>query len=223
VATHQGRTVLFVSHNLAAISAMSTRAILLKNGRVELDGSVARTVSAYLSAGAKSAHYECRETLETGLPHVKRAEIVTSGVNGVHQFGEPLEVRFWIAHQKPLLKGCFSFQIVNQFQQPIVHAWALHPDIRFGDGKGETLLTCRFPSLRLNIGQFSLSTYLTEPPGGEIYERLQDICQFEVVRTKDAMMFGWQPDMCAYHEEWSWTRGDADARVDVGLKEPALI
>jgi lipopolysaccharide transport system ATP-binding protein len=222
VATRQGRTVLFVSHNLAAISAMSTRAILLKNGRVALDGSVAHAVSAYLSSGAKSALYERGETQDTNLPHVRRAEVLTSGVNGVHQFGEPLEVRFWIAHRKPLLKGCFSFQIVNQFQQPIVHAWALHPDIRFGEAQGETVLTCRFPSLRLNVGRFSLTSHLTEPPGGEIYERLPDICQFEVVRTKDAMMFGWQADMCAYHEDWAWTRIDAEARPGLRLKEPAL-
>lgn len=222
VATRQGRTVLFVSHNLAAIGAMSTRAILLMNGRVQLDGPVARTVSAYLSSGAKSAIYQRRMVEEPRKPHVRRAEVVTSGGNGVHEFAAPLEARFWIAHQEPLLKGCFSFQIVNQFQQPIVHAWALHPQTSIGDRPGETLLTCRFPSPRLNVGQFSLSTHLTEPPGGDVYERLQDICQFEVVRTKDAMMFGWQPEMCVYHEKWEWALSDSGARTDAELEELAL-
>jgi lipopolysaccharide transport system ATP-binding protein len=222
VAAREGRTVLFVSHNLAAVSALSTRAILLRRGRVDLDGPVGDAVTAYLSSGARSAVYERGEDRDTASPHIGRAEIVTSAANGVHQFGEALEARFWIRHRKPLLKGCFSFQIVNQFQQPILHAWALHPDLRFGTTPGETLLVCRFPSLRLNIGQFSLRTHLTEPPGGDAYERLEDICQFEVVRTGDAMLFGWQPDMCAYHEKWEWAVPDLEIERAPKLKQPAF-
>jgi lipopolysaccharide transport system ATP-binding protein len=84
------------------------------------------------------------------------------------------------------------------------------------------MLECRFPSLRLNIGQFSLRTHLTEPPGGDAYERLEDICQFEVVRTRDAVLFGWQPDACAYHERWEWTRPETGSRHGLELGEAAV-
>ncbi|MBA2672856.1 ABC transporter ATP-binding protein [Ramlibacter sp.] len=43
-----GRTVLFVSHNMAAVQALCTRALYLKNGRVALDGAVDRIVDAHL-------------------------------------------------------------------------------------------------------------------------------------------------------------------------------
>src|SRR6516165_7015796 len=38
VASREGRTVLFVSHNLAAISELATRAVLLNAGAIEVDG-----------------------------------------------------------------------------------------------------------------------------------------------------------------------------------------
>ena len=44
-----GRTVLFVSHNMAAVRSLCERGILLEEGRVVHDGSVEGTVRAYLS------------------------------------------------------------------------------------------------------------------------------------------------------------------------------
>jgi lipopolysaccharide transport system ATP-binding protein len=44
----EGRTVLFVSHNLGAIKALCSRAILLKEGGVVADSSADETVSTYM-------------------------------------------------------------------------------------------------------------------------------------------------------------------------------
>jgi lipopolysaccharide transport system ATP-binding protein len=199
----EGRTIIFVSHNLAAISGMTDRTILLESGRIAVDGPTSNTISAYLSKTRQEAIYHSPLDGKNLGPHVTRAEILTSDPNGIHQFGEPLEVRFWIRHDRPISKACFSFQIVNQYQQAAVHAWAFNPDVRFGDKQGETQLICQFPSLRLNVGRFYLRTYLTGPPNGEIYERLDGICAFEVVRN-DTKLWGWRPEDCAYHEKWSW-------------------
>jgi lipopolysaccharide transport system ATP-binding protein len=46
-----GRTVLFVSHNMSAITRFCQRAILLNGGRVVEDGPAHRVVSHYLCAG----------------------------------------------------------------------------------------------------------------------------------------------------------------------------
>jgi len=46
----QGRTVLFVSHNMPAVTRLCPRTILLNGGRVQLDDSSHRVISAYLHA-----------------------------------------------------------------------------------------------------------------------------------------------------------------------------
>jgi lipopolysaccharide transport system ATP-binding protein len=51
----QGRTVLFVSHTMPAITRLCSRAILLHEGRVVQDGPAPRVVRTYLSAGGGTA------------------------------------------------------------------------------------------------------------------------------------------------------------------------
>jgi lipopolysaccharide transport system ATP-binding protein len=50
VASH-GRTVLYVAHNMPAISRLCQRAILMGNGRVVQDGPVHEVISTYLNSG----------------------------------------------------------------------------------------------------------------------------------------------------------------------------
>ena len=50
----QGRTVLFVSHNMVAVKSLCTRAILLQLGMLVEDGHPARVVNHYLGAGRTS-------------------------------------------------------------------------------------------------------------------------------------------------------------------------
>ena len=48
---HTGRTVLFVSHNMQAITRLCRRCVLLENGKVRMDGPSHRVASAYMSSG----------------------------------------------------------------------------------------------------------------------------------------------------------------------------
>ena len=54
VAQH-GRTVLFVSHNMAAVKTLCSRTLLLDQGRLVADGPSAQVISSYLSAGRVSS------------------------------------------------------------------------------------------------------------------------------------------------------------------------
>lgn len=48
VSKGQGRTVLFVSHNMAAVRSLCTRGVMLKNGLVDFIGSIPDTLDHYL-------------------------------------------------------------------------------------------------------------------------------------------------------------------------------
>jgi lipopolysaccharide transport system ATP-binding protein len=47
VSANEGRTVLFVSHNMASLKNLCTRGLLLKNGQIEMQGNVSEVISAY--------------------------------------------------------------------------------------------------------------------------------------------------------------------------------
>lgn len=53
--TSEGRTVLFVSHNLSAIARLCKNALLIDGGQVTMHGSAPEVVSSYLSQGGGGA------------------------------------------------------------------------------------------------------------------------------------------------------------------------
>jgi ABC-type polysaccharide/polyol phosphate transport system ATPase subunit len=207
VSRREGRTVLFVSHNLASIAELADRALLLQAGSIATDGSVTEALSMYLSRGARKPRYIRPSNSQCETPHIDQIEVLTSDRNGVHRFGEPLEIKFWIRHPIPMANGCFSFQIFNQFQTAVICSSYYHGSV-FGRTRGSTLLVCRFPRLLLNVGRHYLRTWLQEPPhGGEIYETLDGVCAFDVVRIDQAQFADWRSDACTYHEHHAWTTG----------------
>lgn len=58
VSRGEGRTVLFVSHNMAAVKSLCTRGVIIKNGLIDYIGDINSTVERYLtdSDSSKSTH-----------------------------------------------------------------------------------------------------------------------------------------------------------------------
>jgi lipopolysaccharide transport system ATP-binding protein len=212
ISRQRGRTVLLVSHNLAAVAEMADRALLLDSGSVAVEASVSETISTYLGKNFRAPSYISQLREQHSSPHLARVDVVTSEGNGAQHFGRPMEVNFLIRHGNPMKRGFLSFQIINQFQQPVIHAF--DPDVNFGSHSGCSLLVCRFPDLRLNVGRFCLRTFLSEPPGGDLYETLDGICNFEVVRSDRNIVWGWRPEACAYHEQYTWSATNVTGKAE---------
>ena len=58
VSSGDGRTVLFVSHNMASVKALCSRALILENGEVKKIGEVNDIVSMYLKGNTGLANYK---------------------------------------------------------------------------------------------------------------------------------------------------------------------
>jgi len=50
----EGRTVLFVSHNMAAVKSLCTRGVVLEHGKVVFEGGIEKAINHYLSIGKLS-------------------------------------------------------------------------------------------------------------------------------------------------------------------------
>jgi lipopolysaccharide transport system ATP-binding protein len=214
VSRQEGRAVLFVSHNLAAIAELTDRALLLTSGSVAVDGSVADVLSAYLAAGMKTPGYFRPFDPRISSPHVARVEVLTSEPNRVHRFGQPLSIKFWIRHQVPMTDGAFCFQIFNQFQASVIHS-SFYQGASFGDASRCTIIECHFPELALNVGQYDLRTCILEAGGHPIYEILDGICAFEVIRIDKTQLFGWRPEICTHFEEHAWETVDVTGNLEL--------
>jgi lipopolysaccharide transport system ATP-binding protein len=213
VSRKEGRTVLFVSHNLAAIAELTDRALLLKSGSVVVDGSVADVLSAYLAAGMKTPDYVRPFDPKVSSPHVARVEVFTSEASGVQHFGKALSVKFWIRHRTPMTAGAFCFQFVNQFQTPVICS-SFFQTASFDGVSGCSVIECHFPKILLNVGQYDLRTCLIES-SGPIYEILDGICAFEVIRVDKTQLLGWRPEVCTYLEEHAWEAVDVTSNLEV--------
>jgi lipopolysaccharide transport system ATP-binding protein len=81
--SHQGRTVLFVSHNLPAIRALCPRSLLLDHGCVLFDGPTEETIGKYLATdGATSDRWDLRAAERPQLDMVGRARLTRVAIAG---------------------------------------------------------------------------------------------------------------------------------------------
>lgn len=71
VSRGEGRTVLFVSHNMGSIKALCKHGLLLENGKVKYSGDISQTITEYLSDNS----------IDYGVPLVERKDRI--GIGGI--------------------------------------------------------------------------------------------------------------------------------------------
>jgi lipopolysaccharide transport system ATP-binding protein len=86
----QGRTILFVSHNMAAVRSICKQALIIEKGEVVAQGEIDQTVDRYLSQLSSSP--SAGEAVETNTFSVKSVEI-SSQTGPVIKTFDPVDVR----------------------------------------------------------------------------------------------------------------------------------
>jgi lipopolysaccharide transport system ATP-binding protein len=84
----QGRTVLFVSHNMPAVTRLCQRGVLLNQGRMVMDGPASDVVSHYLTSGLGTSALRVWEPLEHAPGD---SGVRLRAVSAVNAQGEPQE------------------------------------------------------------------------------------------------------------------------------------
>jgi lipopolysaccharide transport system ATP-binding protein len=202
-----GRTVLFVSHNMQAVSQLTNRCLLLAGGRCQMVGPTNQVINAYVASQSgglnELASYEA--PAGTRGNHLARVQVLTSDEYGIQRWGQPIAFEFTLRVPEPQDTLCFSFQVLNELQQPVCHFWLFDAGVPYRQRPGTFRLRCELPKLRLYMGRYRLTTYLSERRGNTMLESLSGIAQFEVtMQGVHREEYDWQPGTAVYLEDNSW-------------------
>jgi len=103
--TGQGRTVLFVSHNMRAISQICHRTILLNDGGIEIDGDTANVIREYTGGGQGT-------TAEITWPAEKAPGNQSVRLLGVHVRDKDDKVKSEFQYTEPI-NICVTFLVLD--------------------------------------------------------------------------------------------------------------
>ncbi|MCC6445392.1 MAG: ABC transporter ATP-binding protein [Armatimonadetes bacterium] len=169
----EGRTVLFVSHSMAAIQAMTTRCILLESGKVVMDSVPGQAVHRYIH---NTFHVDIERVsdlwnhpgrLPDMVPSLKQMWMTDAGGNIITTAPMGGEVYFHVEYEtddivrQPIIRLTFenpeaqrAFAINNKMTK----------GARIVNGPPRGIFTCRIPRLPLVAGEYFITAAFGKTP-----------------------------------------------------------
>jgi lipopolysaccharide transport system ATP-binding protein len=201
VTSNEGRTVVFVSHDLSAVVKLTKTTILLKNGMVYENGTTQKVINSYLSTSYEKKGKYIGKSNQT-FPSITRIEVFTSHPNSVQAHGKKLTIEFDVHFPAAIEGATLSFQVFNSKMQPILNPW--FEESRLINTEGTVTLVCEIPKTRLYMETYSISAYVGEVKGKQHFQSVEHECQFEVQMFDAPREHEWLKDVCTYVEDFSW-------------------
>jgi lipopolysaccharide transport system ATP-binding protein len=181
-----GRTVLFVSHNMAAVARLCGRGILLENGFQTCVGSVDNVIDKYQMAATRDAIDDKRTfTGRTGSGIIRFKEVTVLNQNDERRLysGCTLSIQMELEATTAFrssdltigigINGSYGDRLItllNKFDPAV-----LSRDYTIVDG---TVIVCNVPRLPLRHGVYYLSLYIDI--NGEVSDAIKDALQIEI-------------------------------------------
>jgi lipopolysaccharide transport system ATP-binding protein len=173
-----GRTVLFVSHNLAAVENLCSRGIWIDGGKVRMDGAVKEVIVQYMASMAGEA--ASGSELSWAEPRMGNGEIRYTkleylGPDGtpcsVTRSGDPLILRFHYHAEKTIRDPSFGFRMYSDMGTLITETGHRLNGIHITQvGPGDGYVDVELDSLNLVPGRYKFSLWITAPGGKPVYD-----------------------------------------------------
>jgi lipopolysaccharide transport system ATP-binding protein len=190
VSRKQGRTVLFVSHNMEAVLKLCTRGIVLESGRVRADGDVESVVSGFLNSKSSSSRVVdlSNRPRPEHLNPTSRLRLVKVAPSDSESgwslpFGEPLSLDLSIDSQSFLTEVDVYIEI-NSVRGFEIATWSnKFGNVNLATRPGINIFRIAFPQLRLLTGHYFFSVALVWKGGVEDY--VSEAVFFEVISSSE--------------------------------------
>jgi lipopolysaccharide transport system ATP-binding protein len=202
-----GRTVLFVSHNMAAVKSLCTRGIVLEHGKVVLDSTVENAVNYYLSGNSEtqnkkifSSEYDKKEFL---LHEICLNPVGKSSDFVLDEFQE-IEINTVISIKEENHNLQVTYVLNNEMGEPLFTFSHINNGLKLISGLNK--LTCILPKGFLNIGTYYLSLYVIENSKTTLFVE-KDIISFAVQEGERALgsWMGKEPGFIKPKFDWILT------------------
>ena len=165
----EGRTVLFVSHNMQAITSLCTRCVLMENGMVVKDASPQETVEAYLET--RIAHRASREWSPKEAPgnsaammRAVRVLAEDGSVSYDYNMAKPIILEVECEIHDAAAKVHVGFHVYNQ-QNICLFAVTNHTAREWIEARskgGRCRVRCTIPGNFLNEGRHHVYAFLVQ-------------------------------------------------------------
>ncbi len=175
---NSGRTVLFVSHNLAAVENLCSRGIWIDGGKIRMDGEAGKVIEAYMGSfsgestgGADLAQSEGR--LGHGEIRYTKVEYLSPDGTPVNltRSGDDFIIRLHYHAKEAVRHPSFGFFLYTGMGTLVTEtSHGLHgvdiEEVRPGDG----YIDVAIDGCNLLPAEYSLSLWITDLDGKHIYD-----------------------------------------------------
>jgi len=163
VSLSEGRTVIFVSHNMGAVQSLCTRGMVLTAGNIVFDGTARDAVDHYFSIAkpsASSEDMEHRVRVGSGEARIRRLWFEDDRSNRQNHFrmGEAMTVVFQVDFPMRVLCPTFGFSLIADTGALVCDCRSSHYEIDIGALQGVVQCKVRIDSIPLFP-----RTYIVEP------------------------------------------------------------
>ena len=166
VAREQGRAVLFVSHNMVAITALCTRGVLLEQGRLTDDGPTGAVVQRYLRSLetlVTTPLADRRDRTGNGALRFESVAVTNVGAGGgLVRSGDEvrIDVRY-VSSAATLLNVHLNIIVHGPYDEQLCQLSSSAQRGDFASTPGTGTFTCTIPRFPFEAGGYRLTLYAT--------------------------------------------------------------
>ena len=173
-----GRTVLFVSHNMASVQELCDNGIVLSNGTITMSGEINSIINNYLSSQSNLVNPKYFEQLGSGNSEIslKSVEIIGANKNCILNFDKSIEILFELFSEKDFQSLSFAISCNTNQGVLVFTARSGYGSNTFGLRKGKNKVSCTiFNQLREGNYFFNLGISMGEKTNILYYEKCFEI------------------------------------------------
>jgi lipopolysaccharide transport system ATP-binding protein len=189
--SRHGRTVLFVSHNMAAVNRLCGNAILLNEGRTEIIGTAGKVVDRYLhTSGEEESEYRCSDLRSApGDEDIRLRAVRILDSAGVASSKLDICKPFLVEIEYEILNALTNLRIGFRLMAGDGTVVFTTSDTEVSESLGRSrfpgryLSRCEIPGNLLNEGRYSILNVWADIPFIKVMFLAENMLPFQIERT----------------------------------------